>query len=387
MRLSIDRDRLLLAAKLGAFALFLSTIEYMIPKPVPFMRIGLANVPIMFALALLRPSGFALLVVLKVTGQALVNGTLFSYIFLFSLGGTIASAAAMFALYHLLRSHISFIGISVAGALVSNLVQLALAGVLMFGPSIRLIAPPFLVMGVASSIVLGLFVQRFSQKSQWFIDHELHDRSLDDHLLTPVDAGYLDKTDPRLVTGLVILPAFLLQPSLAATAALAIIAVIAAVSVGRKIRIVPNLLVLVSVTLANLLQVNGLVLATIGGFQVTAGALAIGLKKALTLIGLIYLSQFMVSRRPRLPGLFGYIVSLQLYYFEQITEKWRSMKRGGLIARLDTLLYRLEETGTEKASNTTGTRESAPGRTKVWLVLFVIISWLLLIPGFMDIIP
>ncbi|MDR1230490.1 MAG: heptaprenyl diphosphate synthase, partial [Spirochaetaceae bacterium] len=31
------------AALLGAFCLFLSSIEYMIPKPLPFMRLGIAN--------------------------------------------------------------------------------------------------------------------------------------------------------------------------------------------------------------------------------------------------------------------------------------------------------------------------------------------------------
>ena len=37
-------------ALLGAFCLFLSTIEYMIPKPMPFMRIGIVNLPLMLAL-------------------------------------------------------------------------------------------------------------------------------------------------------------------------------------------------------------------------------------------------------------------------------------------------------------------------------------------------
>ena len=37
-------------AILGAFCLFLSAIEYMIPKPMPFMRIGLTNVPLLLAL-------------------------------------------------------------------------------------------------------------------------------------------------------------------------------------------------------------------------------------------------------------------------------------------------------------------------------------------------
>jgi len=33
-------------ALLAAFCFFLSTIEYMLPKPMPFMRLGIANLPI-----------------------------------------------------------------------------------------------------------------------------------------------------------------------------------------------------------------------------------------------------------------------------------------------------------------------------------------------------
>jgi hypothetical protein len=236
-------------------------------------------------------------------------------------------------------------------------------------------------MGLVSSVILGLFVQRFSEHSKWYTDHELHDLELEEHALKASDTHA--KADSRLVTGLIILPAFLLQPSTAATAALAVLALVAAAIVGRRIRILPNLLVLVSVTLANLLQANGLVLFEVWGFAVTAGALSIGLKKALTLIGLIYLSQYMVSRRPRLPGLFGYVVSLQLYYFEQITQKWRSQEKGGLIQRLDQLLYRLEHEEAVELKQGGRSPSGAPAAR----VLFVLASWAMLVPGYLELIP
>jgi heptaprenyl diphosphate synthase len=65
-------------ALLGSFCLFLSTLEYLIPKPLPFMRIGLANLPLILALDLFPPGPFALLVLIKISGQALITGTLFS---------------------------------------------------------------------------------------------------------------------------------------------------------------------------------------------------------------------------------------------------------------------------------------------------------------------
>ena len=86
------------AALLGGFCLFLATLEYLIPKPVPFMRLGLANVPLMLALDIVGLKYVALLVFIKVLGQAIITGTLVSYICLFSLAGTCSAATAMYLL-------------------------------------------------------------------------------------------------------------------------------------------------------------------------------------------------------------------------------------------------------------------------------------------------
>src|SRR5574344_318813 len=83
----------------AGLCLFLSAVEYAIPKPLPFMRIGLANLPILLALPKLRGRDIFLLVVLKIAGQALISGTLFSYVFVFSAAGSLSSALVMFILY------------------------------------------------------------------------------------------------------------------------------------------------------------------------------------------------------------------------------------------------------------------------------------------------
>jgi heptaprenyl diphosphate synthase len=155
-------------ALLGAFCLFLSTIEYMIPKPLPFMRIGIANLPLMLALDIFPFHTFLVLAAVKIIGQALITGTLFSYIFLFSLTGTLLSAVSMYALRRLLGQRVSFIGIGALGAMVSNSSQLALAWVFIFRNSVRYIAPVFLVAGLITGIALGLFCELFCQRSQWY---------------------------------------------------------------------------------------------------------------------------------------------------------------------------------------------------------------------------
>ena len=154
-------------ALLGAFCLFLSTIEYMIPKPLPFMRIGIANLPLMLALDIFPFPSFMVLVAIKVLGQALITGTLFSNIFLFSLAGTTLSALSMYALRRLLGGRITFVGVGTAGAMMSNLSQIVLAWFFIFGNNVRYIAPPFLGAGLVTGIGLGLFCEVFIRRSQW----------------------------------------------------------------------------------------------------------------------------------------------------------------------------------------------------------------------------
>ena len=155
-------------AILGAFCLFLSTIEYMIPKPLPFLRLGLANLPLMLALKTFPVPAFALLALLKVVGQALISGTLFSYVFLFSIAGTGVSSLLMYVLRRTLGPRIGFIGIGVSGALVSNAAQLVLARVFIFGEGIRFLILPFLSAGLLSGTALGVFCELFASRSVWY---------------------------------------------------------------------------------------------------------------------------------------------------------------------------------------------------------------------------
>jgi len=156
-------------ALLGALCLFLSTIEYLIPKPLPFIRIGLANIPIMLAIDLFPFASFFLLVIIKIVGQAIITGSLFSYVFLFSFGGTVASALGMYLLRKLIgKEGISFIGIGIVGALLSNAVQILLAWLLIFGSSAQFIAPPLLLLGLITGLLLGIFCQHFSEQSRWY---------------------------------------------------------------------------------------------------------------------------------------------------------------------------------------------------------------------------
>jgi heptaprenyl diphosphate synthase len=157
-----------LTAFLAGLAFFLSTIEYMLPRPIPFMRLGLANLPILIAVDLLPFGSYMALALMKVVGMSILTGSLFSYVALFSLAGTLASALVMRLLRAIAGPRLlSYVGLCVAGAISSNMAQVVLARVFVFGPSARLMAPAFLALGLVSGIALGTFTQAFAVKSAW----------------------------------------------------------------------------------------------------------------------------------------------------------------------------------------------------------------------------
>lgn len=142
----------------------------------PFMRMGIANLPLLLALDIFTFKAYLLLLTIKILGQAIITGTLFSYIFLFSLAGSAVSALVMYGLRRSLgRKRISFIGVSTAGAVTSNLVQILLARLFVFGSSVKYIIPPFLAAGIITGIAMGIFSEYFTKKSLWYeaqVPHE-----------------------------------------------------------------------------------------------------------------------------------------------------------------------------------------------------------------------
>ena len=165
--MSLTTEEKKTAALLASFCMYLSILEYLIPKPLPFMRLGLANLPILVSLIILPKRGTLLLIFLKIAGQGFINGTLFSYIFIFSAAGSLSSGIIMIIAFSAFRKHITMTGVSVLGALASNLVQITAARYIIFGKAALLIAPPFLVIGMISSVLLGLFAEEFILKSEW----------------------------------------------------------------------------------------------------------------------------------------------------------------------------------------------------------------------------
>ncbi len=189
----------------------------------------------------------------------------------------------------------------------------------------------------------------------------------------------------RLLAGLIALPAILLQNNLTGILLQTLYVIVLSITHGRKFRILPNLLLLVSVSSAHLLQPNGLHLFSIGSFPITLGALFLGARKALALIALLYLSHYMVTGKPQFPGKLGRLISLQFFYFDTITTSWRGITpKRPFISAVDRLLLAVTETHPQQE---TVQASSASVRSLMINAVHALVLWGLFVAGSMELLP
>ncbi|MFA6732207.1 MAG: Gx transporter family protein [Sphaerochaeta sp.] len=331
-------------AFIGATTLLLSSVEYLIPKPLPFLRLGLANLPLLIILESMGWKAYLFILLLKAIGQGMVSGTLFSYLFLISLAGTLSSGIAMKAVKLLLKSKVSLVGISLVGAFVSNLAQLAVAALVAYGPSIWVAAPLMLTLGLLSSFALGLLAEIYVQKSSFA--HSLDDESINFALPAVEQGAYL----PRVaIASLLCIAAILFTQTLFYLAPLTLCMYLLQLTARRKIRLLPPLMLLVSLAILSLFEPNGKVLLSLGSVAFTEGSLTLAFTKALRLMSLLAASQCLTASNPRLKGKAGSILLLDLAYFGQLSSSFRTTK-GSLVKRIDQALQSAASgNGTEQA--------------------------------------
>jgi heptaprenyl diphosphate synthase len=377
-------------ALLGSLCLFLSAIEYLIPKPLPFMRIGLANLPLLLALDILGPGEFFLLALLKVLGQGIIGGTLFSYVFLFSLAGTCASAALMYLLRKWLgKKHLGFAGLGCAGAMASNGVQLVLARYLIFGASLRYLIPPFLASGFITGMALGLICEYFCRRSRWYAAAQA-EMAVTAHKEEAIAETVRAETaavpkrqscrqdifnaDELFVAGLLMALIFLLSRSLPGRVVQFLFFCLLAVLLGKKINPFAAFIFMAGIVFFNLLAPYGKVLAIFGPLRVTQGSLFAGLEKAVSLEGLLMLSRACIKSDLRLPGTIGSLLGESLRILELMREKRGMIRRGHIIAGIDQLMPEMEAVNVNEPENAPHRKPQRSGKSIVLLCVIVLLT-------------
>ena len=140
---------------LGGLAIAVSVLESLIPQPLPWSRIGFANIVILLTLFMYGPLAAVTVASLKVFGGGLILGSGFSPAFWMAFSGTYASLIVMIPLMWLPKLF-SPVGIAIAGSAAFNGAQLVMAGLLLVGiNNMLMLIPVMMVLSIITGGVIG----------------------------------------------------------------------------------------------------------------------------------------------------------------------------------------------------------------------------------------
>ena len=144
-------------ALLASVGLILFMFEGILPRPFPWLKIGLGNVASLLALFMVGAGGAFAVTGIRVFLGSLLIGTFLSPAFLLSSGGAMASWAVMALVHRAWPRGFSVIGISIWGAWAHNMTQLTLAVLLLVrSRAIWALLPIFLLSSVVTGFATGV---------------------------------------------------------------------------------------------------------------------------------------------------------------------------------------------------------------------------------------
>jgi heptaprenyl diphosphate synthase len=147
-------QRLALLGLLTALALIASYIEMLIPIPIgiPGVKLGLANLIIVWALYTVRARDALLINLMRIFLVGFLFGNL--SMILYSLAGTLLS---FFCMYFMKKSKLfSVQGVSVVGGVMHNVGQLLVAMAVLETKSLLYYGPVLLIAGVVTGLLIGI---------------------------------------------------------------------------------------------------------------------------------------------------------------------------------------------------------------------------------------
>ena len=147
-------------------ALYFSLMEMMIPKPFPWMKIGLSNIATIIAIEYLGFKRGVEVFLLRVLISSFMVGSLFTPGFFISIGSGSVSIIVTGILF-LFRKKLSLISISSFSGMVHNGAQLMIVYLLLFrnidcyNREIMIFVLVFLFIGVLAGGVTGFLAEKF----------------------------------------------------------------------------------------------------------------------------------------------------------------------------------------------------------------------------------
>lgn len=303
---------------LASLSLLFSALELFIPKPLPFFKLGLANIPIMLSLAMPLKE-FIILVALKAITSQYISGTLFSVFFFISLMQSFASALMMRAISKIAKDYISLYGISLLGAETSAFVQLSLSS-LYIGNAVWNYAPLMFSASLFTSIITAYIANYIDIEKTPDLDI---DEKPDD------DKSYI--LNGILLT-LSSISVFLSKDIYSASFAFVLALIMQRLS-KRKIRLLPYLSIFFFMLLSSLFTPEGKILFEFLTLKAGTASIEDATIKALHLSSSVAISQSFINRIK----LKGNMIELVAKYFSALLSAFRITK-GTLKERINSTL-------------------------------------------------
>lgn len=153
-KMRIETKRLALMGLFTALAMICGYVEMLLPISVgiPGVKLGLANIVIVFALYRLRSLEAFVINVLRIVLVSFMFGNL--SVMIYSLAGGLLSFAAMALLKK--TGKFSICGVSIAGGVCHNIGQLIVAMLVLETSALIYYGPVLLLSGLVTGLVIGL---------------------------------------------------------------------------------------------------------------------------------------------------------------------------------------------------------------------------------------
>lgn len=151
--------RLVQAAFIFAMALVLTIVENALPSlplPVPGVKFGLSNIAVMYALVFLSKGQAYSIAILKAMFVLMTRGLIAGML---SLSGGILSLTVMLVLLTIFREKVSYMMLSISGAIAHNIGQFVVITVIYTGMYMWAYLPVLIISGVAAGIITATLLK------------------------------------------------------------------------------------------------------------------------------------------------------------------------------------------------------------------------------------
>jgi len=157
-----NKQKLYYFAFLIGFGVVLNLGETFIPKPLPFLRIGLAKISLLIVVYAFSFWYVFIFPVLRCFISNFLTGTILTPLFLWSLAGSLGSAIVMFIISHsFLNRYFSIYGTSIIGALTNNIIQWSLI-VVIFNFYYYTMLPIILILSIITGCLIAYITNYIS---------------------------------------------------------------------------------------------------------------------------------------------------------------------------------------------------------------------------------